>query len=680
METSDEVYVWGSDAWGQLGLGSLQAQSFSLPQVCSYGVRVLQVACGEQHALLLTPDSAVYAFGSNADGRLGLGDRSLPLCSLPTLIQGLVSTPILCISCGAAHSAAVTASGDLYTWGQGSSGALGTGGSLSHWTPQQVSFPSGCSVLAVFCGGRHTAMVVKEASRKWVYMCGANENGQLGIGHQDSELVPKRVTVEGESSAVAAGLAHTLFLTTAGSVYSTGCNTSGQLGLGTRKSVKRPTLIPSITGVVHIAAGTQSAAVTRDFRLYLWGSGVFGEYLTPQRLKCAVEAQTVSLGSGFGAVLDSLGHVWTWGSNAGGELGHGDASIRLVPCPVLALQDRTVRLLACGFGFAIAVGESSGKKLRVEAARRREGRTRSALPAEVRTEEGLLEQALQDWRFQASEAQTALVRQQRDFAWRSQAALLEVQRLSERAGRADLLEIQVKEAEFALKSAQIQLKNAANSAEITQSEAYRKVERLEMELKAAQSDINRLESELGATLRAKAETQKQLERTSNAGEAALQALNSRQSELESNSLLQSHSTSLQIHSLAQEITQLRSNLQRSTAARETAHSKAEQLRGKVVALERAVEERERGIGELRRTVETQESRNRQLVEGLEGEVRQKAGAFGRAKAGLSVSPDSSLDHTLPSSESFSHSKSLLEARMDALEQKLSTLHGSQALF
>lgn len=509
-------------------------------------------------------------------------------------------------------------------------------------------------------------------------MCGSNETGQLGLGHQDSELVPKRVSTEGEITAVAAGLVHTLFLTTAGTVYSTGCNTSGQLGLGSRKSMKRPTLIPTLAAVVQIAAGTQSAAVTRDARLYLWGSGVFGEYLTPQRLKGALEAQTVSLGSGFGAALDAQGHIWTWGSNTVGELGHGDSSIRLVPCPVMTLQDRSVRLLACGYGFSIAVGESFVRKPRLEIARNRgrEGRTRSALPAEVRAEEGQFEQ---DWRLQATEAQTALARQKRDFVWRSQTALSEVQRLSERAELADLLEIRVKEAEFALKSAQIQLKNASNSSEMTLTEAFRKAERLEKELKATKSDINRLESDMSTALRAKTEAEKLLERTSRAGESALQELNKRQSELESNYLLQSRSTKAQIQSLEQEITQLRSNLQRSAAARDSAHSRAELLRGQVAALQRAVEERERTIGELRSTVETRESRNRMLVEGLEGEVRQRAGALGRKKAGLSVSPDSSLDHTLTSSESFSHSKSLLEARMEALEQKLSTLHRSQAL-
>jgi predicted RNase H-like nuclease (RuvC/YqgF family) len=136
-----------------------------------------------------------------------------------------------------------------------------------------------------------------------------------------------------------------------------------------------------------------------------------------------------------------------------------------------------------------------------------------------------------------------------------------------------------------------------------------------------------------------------------------------------------------------EISQLRSNLQRSIADRDKVHSELEQVRGKVTVLERGVEDRERTITELRRAVEAQERRNKQLVEGLEGEVKQRAGTLKRGGNAVSVTADSSLDHTLAFSDlteskpsTFNHSKSLLEARMDALEQKLTTLHRSQALF
>jgi alpha-tubulin suppressor-like RCC1 family protein len=45
----------------------------------------------------------------------------------------------------------------------------------------------------------------------------------------------------------------------------------------------------------------------------------------------------VEVGASFGAVIDSRGMVWTWGSNASGELGVGDYEPRASPFPVVAL-------------------------------------------------------------------------------------------------------------------------------------------------------------------------------------------------------------------------------------------------------------------------------------------------------------------------------------------------------
>ena len=48
----------------------------------------------------------------------------------PTLVSGLSGKDIVSISCGSSHSAAVSASGELYTWGQGNYGRLGHGNDI----------------------------------------------------------------------------------------------------------------------------------------------------------------------------------------------------------------------------------------------------------------------------------------------------------------------------------------------------------------------------------------------------------------------------------------------------------------------------------------------------------------------------------------------------------------------
>ena len=69
-----------------------------------------------------------------------------------------------------------------------------------------------------------------------------------------------------------------------------------------------------------IAAGSFSAAVAKDTgSLYLWGSGTFGEFKTPHRVK-KIDSPTIQvcIGQKFGMVLDKERKIYTWGINSNG--------------------------------------------------------------------------------------------------------------------------------------------------------------------------------------------------------------------------------------------------------------------------------------------------------------------------------------------------------------------------
>ena len=73
----------------------------------------------------------------------------------------------------------------------------------------------------------------------------------------------------------------------------------------------------------YISAGSFSAAISYDSGdLYLWGSGVFGEFLTPHRVKTIKGmAVSVSVGNHFGIAINQDGVAYSWGHNNSGELG-----------------------------------------------------------------------------------------------------------------------------------------------------------------------------------------------------------------------------------------------------------------------------------------------------------------------------------------------------------------------
>jgi X-linked retinitis pigmentosa GTPase regulator len=117
-----------------------------MPKVCSFNVIVHSVSCGEEHSCFVAGDGGyVYSMGSNADGKLGIGDFNKSVCNVPTLVDGLYG--IKKVSCGLSHTLAVSTEGSVYSWGQSFYGALGIGMGSSSSNLENYSSPQLVSAL-----------------------------------------------------------------------------------------------------------------------------------------------------------------------------------------------------------------------------------------------------------------------------------------------------------------------------------------------------------------------------------------------------------------------------------------------------------------------------------------------------------------------------------------------------
>ena len=108
------------------------------------------VACGAAHTLVLTDKGDLYAFGLNATGQLGLGSHSTRPCPTPTAVALGPRTVVVSMSAGDEFSACVTKAGEVFTWGFGAFGQLGHGNAGSMCKPRQVACEP---ALEVSCGG-----------------------------------------------------------------------------------------------------------------------------------------------------------------------------------------------------------------------------------------------------------------------------------------------------------------------------------------------------------------------------------------------------------------------------------------------------------------------------------------------------------------------------------------------
>lgn len=340
------------------------------------------IACGGRHAVLVTRQGEIFSWGEEAGGRLGHGVEVD--VSQPKLIDTLSGTNIETVACGEYHTCAVTLSGDLYTWGDAQSSALlGHGSEVSHWIPKKVSGNmEGIRVSYISCGLWHTAIVTSAGQ---LFTFGDGSFGALGHGDLSSTSIPREVeTLRGlRTTRVACGVWHTAAVveiinelsgpeicvnSSSGQLFTWGDGDKGQLGHDDKKSRLVPECVSALVDkkICQVACGHSiTIALTTSGQVYTMGSTIYGQLgnpladgKVPTQVKGKIaEAfiEEIACGSYHVAVLTSKTEVYTWGKGSNGQLGHGDNDHKDTPTLVDFLKDKQVKSLACGTNITAVI-------------------------------------------------------------------------------------------------------------------------------------------------------------------------------------------------------------------------------------------------------------------------------------------------------------------------------------
>lgn len=158
-------------------------------------VFIVQVACGDAHTVALSSDGSLYSWGGGGCGQLGhLETRRMPKdedgCPyqpVPRIVESL-KDEVVNVACGKAHSVAVSAKGQMFTWGAGACGQLGHPDTRTFPTdedgypfqpvPREVANLKSLHITATACGDVHTLALTKEGD---LYSFGGGSYGQLGV-------------------------------------------------------------------------------------------------------------------------------------------------------------------------------------------------------------------------------------------------------------------------------------------------------------------------------------------------------------------------------------------------------------------------------------------------------------------------------------------------------------------
>ncbi|XP_028407993.1 uncharacterized protein LOC114530602 isoform X2 [Dendronephthya gigantea] len=233
------------------------------------------LSCGQEHSALVTDTGDVYTWGKSCNGRLGHGDlieeegKSAPFRVELLHIQKI---KVRSVACGREHTLALTKQG-VYAWGSSDYGQLGLGNTNKQTRPVFVTELADKDCIALTCGYYHSLAL---SADRGVWSWGWGVHGQLGFGNVEDYLVPVRVSSLDRCSVIrlAAGYSHTAILTSEGKVYTFGGGVFGQLGLGPVKKQSKPKLVEGIAHekVQLLCCGSfETMVVTLDRKFYKWG-------------------------------------------------------------------------------------------------------------------------------------------------------------------------------------------------------------------------------------------------------------------------------------------------------------------------------------------------------------------------------------------------------------------------
>jgi alpha-tubulin suppressor-like RCC1 family protein len=263
--TDGKHYIWGSNIHTALGLGDSQPTHHSKPQLLDIPP-LAAVACGYAHCVALTEDQQLFVWGANDGGQLGLGTNRNE--SLPKVLPFPSEERVVKIACSSRSSFALTESGALYAWGGNSDGELGLREDFSVLTPTRVAPPSTSPIVDIACGHYHTLLITEDGS---LYACGVNGSGELGLGFEGkSDCGFQKVNLSNVSQ-ISCGSCHSMAITEDGSLYTWGWNGHGTLGFADQDDRSKPSLL--LCDVLAVAnGGSHCLALKKDGSLWSWGN------------------------------------------------------------------------------------------------------------------------------------------------------------------------------------------------------------------------------------------------------------------------------------------------------------------------------------------------------------------------------------------------------------------------
>jgi alpha-tubulin suppressor-like RCC1 family protein len=412
IKTDGTLWVWGNQV--RCALGDFRITT-TVPNTVAGSTPVTTFAGGtnwkqvsvsknsssfSQHTAAIKTDGTLWVWGLFTDGQLG-GLQDIT----PGSPNRAVSTPVTTfsggtnwkqVSAGNDHTAAIKTDGTLWTWGNNSSGQLGTPPVTINILTPVTTFAGGTNwadtatgvaeELYTLSSGRKNTLAIKTDGTLWTW--GVNSSSQLGINAGNPSLTPVTTFAGGTNwrqvtsstlTSIDFGCS-SMAIKTDGTLWVWGNNVGSgnpvsptipfsRLGIGNNNI-----LVP--TPVTTFAGGTNwkqvqtkynhCVAIKTDGTLWTWGYGNFGRLGNATASTFLVSNTPIttfaggttwkhaSAGAFHSAAIKTDGTLWLWGRGQSGQLGTNDSVNRSTPVTTFA-GGTNWKQVDCSYEHTIAV-------------------------------------------------------------------------------------------------------------------------------------------------------------------------------------------------------------------------------------------------------------------------------------------------------------------------------------
>jgi len=334
--------------------------------------RQAPLAAGMQCNIFVDAGGRLLTCGWNGDGVQLLGHAVDPDANVyfeigsPTPVPTMQDTRIVSVATSGEHCLALSAEGEVYSWGDGIDGSLGHADGGEKAVPCRIESLS--QIESIAAGSGLTSAAVDEVGRLFTWGRAKYVDAPTmlnGIGYAldlqaESQLTPSWVDALSQDRVVgvALGFDFTLAVTDAGAVFSFGYNAVGALGHGSLEAEVLPRRIEALaqTGrrFVAVAAGDDHAlALSEEGELYGWGHACANGHGREERTPCRVAAligqrvKLVDAGSDASCAVTEKGELFTWSQDSSFFiLGHGVDEPQATPKRVEGLGEARIAAVA----------------------------------------------------------------------------------------------------------------------------------------------------------------------------------------------------------------------------------------------------------------------------------------------------------------------------------------------